>query len=325
MNKRNIAGTLFTAFFIIIGIGYWTSGVKEKKTFVIGVINYSPAADKALEGFKLGMTNLGYIEGESVRYLYSGHISDKKELLKEGKRLLTQDIDLIYSMSTPATLVAKEITKNTDIPIVFAPVSSPIQAGIVRNMVNHEKGITGITFGPQEPRRLEMLAKLSPASKRVFVPYNPKDKSPRLGVQRLLPAAEKLGVTLVLEEIEDVDALIQSLDHLRTDIDAIFLPTDSFMVSQTNRFIDLAIKRQIPLTCPHREGVDEGALFSYGFSIREIGIQAARLADQIFKGVSAGELPVELGEFILSININTAKKIGLRIPENILRQARVIK
>ena len=297
----------------------------EEKKYTIGVINYSPAGEPALEGLRKGLSKFGYIENENIIYIYNGVITDKEKLDEEVQRLISMNIDLIFAMSTPAALVAKSETSESFIPIVFAPVSSPVEAGIVQSMSQPGGNITGVTFGPQEPRRLEMLLKIAPDVKKIYVPYNPNDKSPVLGVERLKPAAEKLGLTLIMEELENRQEVLEAISTFREDIDAVFLPTDSMMVNMTEEFSNITNSRKIPMTCPQREGVSKGALFSYGFSIEDTGIQAARIVDQIFKGVKPEDIPVELSEFTLTINLETARNINISIPDELARQAIIIR
>ena len=105
---------------------------QEQKVYTIGVINFSQAADPAYEGFRQGMADLGYAEGSSIRYLYKGHISDKQKLAAEGDHLMDSKVDLIFSMTTPASLVAQKVTANTSVPVVFGPVSNPVEGGLDR-------------------------------------------------------------------------------------------------------------------------------------------------------------------------------------------------
>lgn len=297
----------------------------EVKMHSIAVINYSPAGEPSLGGLKSGMEKYGYKEKENIRYIYNGVIEDKDKLGEELENLLAEKPDLIFAISTPAALEAKLATETSRIPVVFAPVSSPVQAGVVDSMSHPGGNLTGVTFGPQEPRRLEMLTRIDPGARRIYVPFNPGDTSPVLGVERLKPEAERLGLTLVLEELRNREEVLKALGSLRTDIDALFLPTDSMMVDMTEDFARLAEERKIPLTCPQKEGVSQGALFSYGFSIADTGYQAARIVDQIFNGIKPEDIPVELSEFTLTVNMDTAGKIGLDIPEEILSQAKIIR
>jgi len=158
---------------------------QEPRIVTIGVINYSPAAEPGYDGFRQGMAKLGYEEGRTIQYLYKGYINDKQKLTVEGRRLMAQKVDLIFSMSTPASLVAKEVTAGTDIPVVFGPVSNPVNSGIVASLKHPGGNVTGVTFSQQEPKRLEFLKILKPTIKRVCFPYNSKDKSPVLNLPHL--------------------------------------------------------------------------------------------------------------------------------------------
>lgn len=298
---------------------------QEAKFHTIGVINFSPAAEPAYDGFRQGMAALGYIEGKNVRYLYQGYITDKKELAAEGKRLMDSKVDLIFSMSTPASLVAKEVTAATKTPVVFGPVSNPVASGLVANLKQPAGNLTGVTFSQQEPKRLELLKTIKPSIKRICFPYNSHDKSPTLNLERLQKVAERLEVELVAIPLHNNEEIDTFLNDFHGGFDAIYLPTDSLMASRAADFAALAIASKLPLSPPQREGVEAGGLVSYGFSIFEVGRQAARLADQIFHGISPADLPVETPEFVATINLATAAKIDLTIADSLLRQAVVIR
>ena len=298
---------------------------QDQKIYTIGIINYSPAAESAYDGFVQGMADLGYEEGLNVKFLYKGAISDKKKLTEEGQRLIANEVDLIFSMSTPASLIAKEITADTGVPVVFGPVSNPVKSGLVASLKQPGGNITGVTFSHQEPKRLEFLKMLKPSIKRICFPYNSEDKSPNLNLKKLRKITGILEVELVPVPLHNNQEIVAFINDFPEGFDAIYLPTDSLMATHVTHFSEIAINQQIPLSTPQREGVVAGGLSSYGFSTFDVGIQAARLADQIFKGISPADLPVEVSEFVACININTARKINLDISNSILRQAIVIR
>jgi putative ABC transport system substrate-binding protein len=157
----------------------------------VGVLNYTPVGEPALEGLRKGLGDQGLIEGKDYTLIYSGVIRDKAKLKAEAVRLIGQGINMFYTISTPATLAAKAATRENKIPVVFGPVNSPVKMGIVPNLKQPGANVTGVTFGPQEPRRLGMLHRFKPEIKTVYVPYNPLDKSPRVGIAKLKTAAEK--------------------------------------------------------------------------------------------------------------------------------------
>lgn len=143
----------------------------------IGVVNLAPILDSVFEGFKIGMTEQGDIEGEDVYYIYDGPVGSIDELEPAVQALLDAEVDLIFSLSTPATQAAQRLTVNSQTPVVFAPVTDPIEAGVVESWSSPGGNITGVTFSVQEARRLEWLSTLSPTVERVYIPYNPEDGS----------------------------------------------------------------------------------------------------------------------------------------------------
>lgn len=321
MKKSMLLAVLLGALIVSAIVYIFLLPKADNKIYTIGVINYSPAAEPALEGLKAGLRERGLVENRNLKFIYAGFIRDKARLENEARRLLSAKVDLIYAMSTPATLAAKKVTHQTGLPVVFGPVSSPVKAGIVESLSRPGGNVTGVTFGSQEPRRLEMLLKIAPAVKKLYVPYNPDDKSPRLGLQRLQTPAAKFGVRMHLEHVRSREELKSALKRFPADMDAIFVPTDSLMVSLTDILVEFSVAKKLPMSTPHRDGVANGALCSYGFSIRDVGQQAARLVAQVLGGTQPKNLPVELSEFVLTINRETASKIGLVIPEDLLRHA----
>ena len=320
---RVAVALIAVAIFAFAAFSYFGSNSNESRPIIytIGVINYSPAGVPALDGLKAGLKDLGYAEGVNLEFINSGVIRDKVKLLAEARRLNSLKPDLIYAISTPAALVAKEATQESKIPVVFGPVSSPVRTGIVKSLSHPGGNVTGVSFGPQEPRRLEMLTRIIPWAKTIYVPYNPNDRSARKGIERLRPPSTKLGIKMILAELLSKEDLEQALGSFPAEVDAIFVPTDSLMVSMTPRLVKFANSMKIPLTTPQREGVAAGALYSYGFSIAEVGRQAARLVSHILKGARPDNLPVELSEFVLAVNLVTAESIGVTIPDELLRHA----
>jgi len=306
---------------ILVGCGDHTT---EPKTITIGILNYSPVLAPSIEGFKVGMNELGYIDGETVTYLYEGPINNSEKLTTIAQGYVDNQVDLLLTMTTPATLIAKKVTANTKIPVLFAPTSDPVGTGIVESMTNPGGNITGVTFGVQEARRLEWLLKLTPAVKRLYIPYNPNDQSPITAIKKLETVADKLELALILEETPDDEAVLAAIEAIPNDIDAIWIPPDSLISAHIKPLSAKAIERGLPLSALQHDAVEDGALMSYGFDMYSVGKQASRLADQILKEVKPADLPIETAEFFLTINLRTATAIELDISERILQQAKTV-
>lgn len=297
----------------------------KSKTYTVGVINAVPALDKTLAGFKKGMTELGYIEGEKIRYVYNGATTDMDKLSASAQALLAAKVDLILSITTPATLAAKQAADGIGLPVVFAVVTDPVGAAIVESMPHPGGHITGVAFGIQEARRLEWLVRLAPDIRQIYVPYNPKDKSPVLALKMARNAAAKLGVELITREVSDPETLNSAVRNIPAEADAVFLLPDSLMTTRLTDMVTTANKRNLPTSAANISNVkSDHILTSFGEDLYLSGKQAARLADQIFKGAGPADLPVEMAEFFLAVNLKVARTIGLTIPDEILRQADII-
>jgi putative tryptophan/tyrosine transport system substrate-binding protein len=298
---------------------------EKKTTYSVGVINVTPTLDQTLAGFKKGMTELGYTEGKKIRYLYDEPTKDMSKLSAAVQTLVAAKVDLILSITTPATLAAKQATAGIGLPVVFAVVTDPVGAGIVDSLQHPEGHITGVAFGIAEARRLEWLVRIAPQIKQIYVPFNPKDRSPVLALKMVRAAAAKLGVKLITREVHDSETLNNAVLNIPAEADAVFHLPDSLIGTRLSDLVTTANQRGLSTSAANIMDVNRyHMLTSFGLDQHLIGKQAARLADQILKGGKPADLPVEMAEFYLAINLKVAKTIGLTIPDEILRQADII-
>lgn len=288
---------------------------------VIGVLNHAPVADAALTGFKDGMAALGYIEGRNLRFDYAGSQSDPARLAEEADRLIKARVDLLLCLSTPAILAGQKAARGSSVPVLFAPTNDPLAADVVGSLRRPGGNTTGVMFGFQEPKRLEWLTRIAPKARNIYFPHDPDDPSPRAALTHLKSAAERLNVRLILAEVHGPEDIARVIRDMPADIDAIWIPTDARVASRQADFAAAAAARRIPLTTPARDTIANGALMSYGFRMFDLGRQAARLADQIFRGVAPGDLPVEQAESRLAINMSVAAALGIVLPDEVISQA----
>jgi putative ABC transport system substrate-binding protein len=170
-----------------------------------------------------------------------------------------------------------------------------------------------------------LSVRIAPNVRQIYVPFNPKDKSPVLALKMVRNAAAKLGVKLITREVHDPETLNDAVLKIPAEADAVFILPDSMVVTRMSDIVTTATKRNLPVSGANVSIVEsEHVLTSFGFDQHLYGKQAARLADQIFKGARPADLPVEMAEFYLAINLKVAKTIGLAIPDEILRQASII-
>lgn len=295
----------------------------------IGVVRLTEVDDRTFAGFREGMARLGHVEQQTVHYLV-GPPSGTTEAARERLRqLLTQGVDALLVSSTPVAQIARELTSRhpaggaNRVSVVFAPVNDPVAAGIVASLREPGGNITGIRLPVGDKLRLQWLHDLAPRVNKVLVPYTRSDQSAQTSLEQLREVAAALQLQLLelpLDEHADTGVGIDPLPPA----DAIFLPRDSRIEARIAQWMDYARQHRLPLSAPSLLQVEQGALYSYGFMHHEIGRQAARLMDQILRGIPPGQLPVETAHNFLGINLHTAADIGLPIPDPVIRQATLV-
>jgi putative ABC transport system substrate-binding protein len=313
----------FIAIFIITGLLLTACGGEKNKTYTIGVINLSPNLNDTVEAFKEGMAELGYVEDENVTYIYEGEVGvDKLDAVAQG--LVAADVDLILSLTTPATKAAQKATADTDIPVVFIAVTDPVGAGIVDNLTSPGGNATGITYTSQEGRRLEWLTQVDPTIEQIYIVYNPEDQSPVLALESVSETAKQLGIELITREASTPEEAAAAFENIPEEADAIFFLPDSVVNGHVADWFKIAIELKLPTSGPNSATVEQGALTAYGINLAVSAKQeGARLADEILRGAKPADLPVEMADFFSAISLKTAEAIGLDIPDTILRQANI--
>lgn len=325
MMTRLISLFIFVTLFIVVLLQLFDTDEQSAAEPVrVGVIALTDVDQDTLAGFKDGMRGYGYVEGENIVYLSEGPAGTIDRLEPMIRRILEMNVDLIYVSSTPATLKVKELTAERPLPVVFSPVNDPVGAGIVPSLKQPGGMITGIKLPVGDTLRLRWLKDFAPQVKRIYFPYNPRDKSALETLRQIEQVAPSLEVELVKAQMASPTEILAGIAQAPEGIDAIFLPRDSSIESKIGEFVALSYLRKVPLSAPSLAQVRQGALYTYGFVHFEFGKQSAHMADQIIKGVSPADIPVELAESYLAINLLAAETIGLRFDEEMLRRADII-
>lgn len=299
-------------------------GAPKAKTYTIGVLNPSTNQEATVTAFKQGMTDLGYVEGKNVTYIYEGPVSaDKLDAAAQG--LVKAKVNLILAITTSATKAAQKATAGADIAVVFIPVTDPVGAGVVASLTKPGGNTTGVTPVTQEGKRLEWLLQVAPKIKHIYIVYNPKDQSPVLALKTVSETAPKLGVELITREVSAPEQVEAAFKEIPKEADAIFFLPDSMSNARAVDWYKLAVEHKLPTSGPNVATVNDGALTAYGV---DLGIaarkQAASLANRIFLGDKPAGLPVEMAEYYTAVNLKIAQAIGLDIPDDILRRANTV-
>ena len=290
----------------------------------LSVSSASAAASPSVEAFGRGLSDLGYVEGQSVIVEYYWAEGQYERLPALAAKLVEHRVDVIVAPSTPAAVAAKKATKT--VPIVFATVTDPVALGLVASLARPGGNATGLTI-VQSPdivsKQLEIFKEALPNLSRVAVLGNPTHLAHTLWTRGATAAAESLGVRLQFVETRRVGELESAFRAItRAQADGLLVLPDTMLWAERARLADLVAKSQLPAMFGFREHVEAGGLMAYGASIPDLIRRAATFVDKILKGAKPADLPVEQPiKFELVINLKTAKTLGVTIPPNLLLQA----
>jgi putative ABC transport system substrate-binding protein len=275
------------------------------------------------DAFRQGMREHGYVDGQNVTLVerWAGGRSERfPELIGE---LLGLKVDAILTVSVAAALAAKNGTST--IPIVFI-ASDPLGSGLVPSLARPGGNLTGFSLflGDEfSSKWLELLKEAVPNVSRVALLWNPVNPASPHYVTVLRGAAEKLGVMLHLQTVNDPDQFDEAFATMvAARVQALVVVVDPLTVRFRGRIVELALKNRFPAMYGFREFVDAGGLIAYGVNVPYLCRRAATYVDKILKGAKPSDLPVEQPtKFELVINLKTAKALGLEIAPTLLARA----
>jgi putative ABC transport system substrate-binding protein len=272
-----------------------------------------------ITAYKQGLADVGYVERKNVVIEYRWANAQYDQLPALAADLVRHQVTVIAADTPVAALAAKQAT--TSIPIVFGLGSDPVRDGLVASLNRPGGNITGATFFSNllSAKRLDLFHRLVPNAAVIAVLLNPKNANVGLERTQTEEAARALGLQLVSLQAtneREIDEAVGSLIEQRAT--ALIISGDTTFFGQRQLIAELALRHDIPTSCPYRDQVVAGCLMSYGANISETQRQAGNYVGRILKGEKPADLPVQQPtKFELVINLKTAKALGLTIPQDL--------
>jgi putative tryptophan/tyrosine transport system substrate-binding protein len=290
---------------------------------VIGFLNAASPDTNAdrVRGFRQGLKDSGYVEGENVTIIYRWAEGQWDRLPALATELLHRRVAVIAAFGNSAAVAAKAAT--TAIPIVFSVGDDPVRLGLVASLAQPGGNVTGINIFATElaAKQLELLREMVPAATRVAVLVSPSNGTTSETIVRDTTAgARAMGLqvqVLNADTSREINAAFATL--VRERCDALFVEPNPFFVSRRVQLINLASRLAVPAIYLDRAFAEIGGLMSYGASLTDAYRQVALYTARILKGAKPADLPVvQSTKFELVINAQTATMLGLSVPDKLL-------
>jgi putative ABC transport system substrate-binding protein len=290
---------------------------------VIGLLDpRSPdAMADRLRAFRQGLKEVGYVEGENVTIIYRFAEDQNDRLPELAAELVRRQVTVIAASATTAAPAAKAAT--TTIPIAFIAAEDPVRLGLVASLARPGGNLTGINFFSSElaAKRLDLLHELLPRAARIAVLVNPANATNTASILRDVEAAARaIGLqvqVLNASTSREISAAFENVGRDRPD--ALFVGPDTFLIARRIQVVQLAAFHRLPTVYPARDFLEVGGLMSYGTNVMDAFRQLGIYAGRILKGAKPADLPVvQSSKFELVINAETARMLGLTVPDKLL-------
>ena len=319
-------------FFVALGAGTLTVArgslaQAQSKVARIGFLYFGSRQSSLDTGryptFLEGKRELGYVEGTNL--VIEARFGDGKPERLPGlaAELVRLKVDVIVATSTPVYRALQHAT--TTIPVVITLSFDPVGDGFAASLARPGGNMTGLAISAADlgPKLLELLKAAVPRLSRVAVLMQPGNPAHAQRVIRIMSAAQKGGMQVVLAEAgtaPEIEAEFAMMTKQRAN--AAIILADGFFLTESRLIGAQALKHRLPSVSQLRELTEAGGLMSYGPNTVENFRRAATYVDKILKGAKPGDLPFEQpSRYHLVVNHKTAQTLGLTIPQALLRQA----
>ena len=314
MKKTAIFVLMLAIVLVMAGCTGQSTGTKS-----IGIIQYVEhvALDSAREGFVDALSDNGYVDGENITIDVQNAQADQSNLSTISDRFVSNNVDLVLAIATPA---AQSIAgKTKDIPILGTAITDYVAAKLVESNEAPGGNVSGTTDMNPIREQIELLVKLVPDAETVGLIYTSSEDNSIVQAAIAREVIEELGLTYTEVTVTNSNDVQQATQSIVEECDAIYLPTDNVIASSMPIVYSVTVESKTPVICGESGMVESGGLATLGINYYDLGYKTGLMAIKVLKGeAQPATMPIESAdEFDFAINGAVANEIGLEIPEDL--------
>lgn len=319
MNKIIQALALITISLTMLSACVSTTTPQDDEVFTIGVIQFvsHPALDATLEGLINHLTNENILDRFTI--VVQNAQGDPAIALTIAQQFVSEGVDLIYAIATPAAQAAFNATTDTNIPVVINAVTSPVGAGVVQSLESSGNNVTGVTnAAPLEPQ-LALVKEMLPNAQNIGFLFNLGEVNGRVLVEEAQRIAPLLGMNAVVIGVTNISEVAAAMGQLLPQVDAVFNVTDNLVASATAQIVELAKQANKPVFGSDPNLLNLGLVAVDGVDFVALGEQAgAMVIDILINGTLPTDIPIgKPTNTRLFINQDMADALNITIPQSL--------
>lgn len=290
------------------------------KSVAITAIVEHPSLDQIRDGVKDELTSSGYLLNENLTVKYKSAQGSSATAAQIARQFIADKPDVIVAIATPSAQATAAVTKQ--IPLVFAGITDPIAAKLVKNWEPTNTNITGVSDFQEIGPQIDFMKKIVPNVKSVGYIYSPSEINSTVVMKNLKAQLAEQNISLVAVPAQRTADISTAANSLKGKVDLIYTTTDNNVVSAYESLVKFANENKIPLLASFPDAIERGAVAAYGMSYYDVGRQSGKLVVRILNGEKPGSIAPEIGQALrLVINIEAAKKQGATLLPEVIQSA----
>ena len=297
----------------------------QDTSYTIGISQFAEhgSLDNCREGFLAGLAEAGIVEGENLKVEYSNAQSDTGSAATIADSFVSQKVDMICAIATPAAAAAYNACMDTDIPVIYTAISDPVSAGLANEDGTSTGNVTGSSDVLPVAEQLNMIRSMMPDAKKIGILYTTSEANSVSTIATYKELAGEYGFEIVDSGISAVSEVEIAAADLVTKVDCLCNLTDNTVVQALQVVLAQANDAKIPVFGSEIEQVKNGCVASMGIDYVELGKLTGKMAAKVLKGEStAEEMPFESAEKAeLYVNTAAADQIGMTLDEAYVKDA----
>ncbi len=297
----------------------FTASAAEQKSVAATAIVEHPALDSVRDGVRAALEAAGY-SGDNLKWQYQTAQGNTATAAQIARKFVGDRPDAIVAIATPSAQAV--VASSRSVPVVFAAVTDPVAAQLVRNWEPSGSNVTGVSDELELDRQMELVKRVIPTATRVGIVYNPGEANSVVVVERLRELLPEMGMTLVeaaAPRSVDVGSAARSLVG---KVDVIYTNTDNNVVSAYESLVKVGMDTKTPLVASDTDSVKRGAIAALGIDYYQHGVQAGELVVRLLKGEQPGDIaPQKTADLSLYINRSAAVAQGVTLSQELIDSA----
>ena len=291
----------------------------EKADYTVGILQYTShsSLDEITAGVKNELEQLALANGVSIDVQVKNGQGDNATLNDISTMFVSDGVDLIIPIATPAATAAARAVQGTEIPLVYSAVTDPVGAQLAQSMEALGENMTGTSDYIDTAEVLDLVLANDAKAEKIGIVYNLAETNSKTTVENLKPQLEKKGMKAVESTVTTPGEVQMAVQNLLTQgVDALFVPIDNTVASAMSVLSDEAIKAGVPVYAAADSLVRDGALATSGVNYTRLGELTAKMAMDVLQGADPATMPIQVVDDGI-VTVNTTTAAALKIDPNV--------